>query len=445
MQHIKFLALFLVFLLGQMQENYAMQKLQKVSTRYIVNMIGDEKSNFRLKEQPMRNFNNIVDQINAAIASDEGKLSDNAQYLTIRLSVMKAISQHINKCFIEYLNATGRKVGSADVLEDLDIEKKYKRNVAIPSVSVSSELEKLVTQFIPCDLLTDKKYFAIIGQTRRSVSSLGNLFNVAQHYIRDEKETLFIQLNSYLAWVDKLIILTLLPMPVFKKVQDVGRHLLSIYPILEKIGTSARAVTLQSLRDNYIKNTFTGMLDQLYDELLKQFEDLQKRPVVTSQETLVILADYISILIQVMEINTMLSVNNNELKESINNDLPENLVTLQNDIAAFLKKIYGVQDERIKSIKDLLSQNPDDIHKQFSAIFNTLKMNKNITRAFQEINRLKPQLRRYINLLEVTNVDTKPFDNLLKAVEQYEQSLPVDTYMLYSLQLNLEVLRALAA
>lgn len=429
--------LFCMILCAVTHYAYGMDSISRTQTKYIV---VSHDPRIRTREVTIKNFNDIVERLESLSKTEEGSTPDAQQYISLRLSVMQAISKHIERCFIKHLVEVGRKSGKDDELEELDIEKKYQRNINISQARQSQAIDDLVVKLLPCDLLTGKNMFHILLPTRRSM--IGGLFEVYKNYVRDDAH--LVGLNKYIAWVETLIILTLLEISNFQKVQEIGKHLLMVHSkILEPIGVGAKIVKIQSVIQNYTKQDFTNVLKKLLEELSLKFEEQFDKKVADPQEAMGVFKAIYDILIQVIEINALFAQLDINLPESVDRSIIYDFEALEVTIINALKKAQ-ISDQDIDEIKDFMSRDPESVLSDFKKELSAIKKNRDKYQAQLALDELLTHLEWYMKLLQVTNVDTKIFNKLKETIERYKSSLHSSSDDLLNLQFRLQTLQSIA-
>lgn len=398
----------------------SMDDVQKKFTRYIVRSTWVRNNQEVATERVYSNFNDIAAKL---LALRGNRLNSNeTQYVTLRLQLIKAISSKITTCLIEKLNASGKKQGSKTEIHQNDIEPDYVRNQE-PAVDVPQNIQDFVNQFISCGLLTDSNTYAILQPKSISLNH--------KHYIKEDAN--LPELNRYLSWVEQLGMAYFLNIPPVTKSQSLDQ-LISAAKIL-----GLKTSVYQNVKNNidqFMATKFSTLVGLSAQQFLDSFKDL-KSQVVTQDM-------YLNLLYEIIAYgNPRFHQNIYDIIEK-NGELKKRFNETKEGIIGVLKKKFKLNDEFIRNFENSSVASFEKRYSDFVTNYNKLKDSKTLN--YSAINALQNHIKNYIALAKPTEGNLTKINELLRLIEALKNKpLPVDQArdLLFSLAVNLYNLKAI--
>lgn len=398
-----------------------------LKTRYVVAFQGSkaEKSS---DESGYADFDNVVDMLNARLQEQKDTQSVFAAYLRQRLEIMKAISDQITRCF---LNILGKSDNAS--ISDQDITNDYKRNKAIAHM-VREQVKKLAEEFVPCSLFSSKNGFAILKKTKMGIFGRRYKYSIDTSALSD--------LNTYLAWVESLILVTICPAESFKKLDLLAPHLYKIYDFLSKDVTPQNLLILQ-LRNAYIKGHFLLLMENAYEDLQALYGAASNNPQMHDEPEAAIQLLALSLTLQ-----AILNYNDNELRELANIEnsaIVGKLDSLNESIISLVTDIMQWNDSAIKQFEDVVNDNlaswVKDVDQlpRFEAELKALKSQSCISKDALRV--LYQNVAVFAYALQSQGVDSIKYAQLLHEIEALQDTIPNDLLTdFFDMQRNLLIL-----
>lgn len=402
-----------------------------LKTKYIV-VFNKSKAGYSQTQSGYTDFNAVADALNKLLARQEDKITVFSTYLKNRLEIMKAISERIADCLLNFMQKKKKPSTVADYITG-----SYQSNNEINN-EVRDLVKQMVEELIPCDLITGNEGFAIIKPHS------GGVFSLRTRYIIEQNKNL-IDLNHYLAWVETLILLSISEAEVFKQVDIIAPHIFR-NDFLDGMEIRHHSV-LMKLRDAYINNYYMVLLEKAYIKLQALYDAIISSPE-NNNETLQML----QLLTISLSLQSLLDYNGSELrnKDQMNGSaiIPK-LNELNNSIVSLAKRILHGNDTDIQEVQDLTKENlaawTKNINQleRFEDEFSNLKSQSIVSATAIDLLLHNVLVLAYV--VQMQGGDIVKYAQLLQDIEDFKKIIvPTSNLLeaLFDLERNLSLLSA---
>lgn len=425
MENIK-IGTILIVIFSALNFSHGISAIEGVSnklTRYVVRQSWVNKRGNDAVEKNFDNFNSLLAKIQTTLAAEKDKGSATAKSLTLRLQIMKALSERISSCFLGLLKVLDKNKSAESALMG-QIEKDYIRNDAI-SVPVDQKITDFIQDFLPCDLITSKDFFNLVQVKSITIND--------KYYISDNDN--LPQFNRYASWLESFALAVFNPVV---SAESIDNKLTA----LQSLGLKTAVYQLiKTPREKYIKQLFPVAIKQhleIVEKEVQEFERANKEGITASR--------FILVLKQLIQFNDPAYHKFINEEISSNNDLKALYEKIKDNLYKILNKKYNLSYQKIDSYTKESYKAFGLQYADFLNYYNEIQQDP--VKSQSEIDILIDHINTYIARAKVQGENLTKLQSLLTDIKVLKDTKVVPPLVngfdkLMQLQLGLRTLQAL--